>query len=225
MFTACVCCHQVVRNDFKSVKSLVKIAELLLTAAFIILLHCNWTLPPYIHIFASSQCTLEWLFMRWLYQEAPPPPRPRPPPLPFCCCLSSVCPLTLYTRNRKYSFCLPAVHTNSALWATGVTLLACLSVLLTTHSVCVHRLYVCAHSPICTYTLWSLCTLLTGTFVLVWLYGGGGRNTSCLYGHLNQDSSRQMDGPVDTNPLYEVVELACVCALLPCHSWLTDWPT
>lgn len=59
--------------------------------------------------------------------------------------------------------------------------------------------------------------------MVVWLNGGTqeGRNMSpgCSpYGHLNQDGSKQMDGPVDTNPLYEVMELACVCALLPCHS-------
>lgn len=45
------------------------------------------------------------------------------------------------------------------------------------------------------------------------------------HGQLSQDSCRQMDGPVDTNPLREVMELARVCELLPCHSWLTDWPT
>lgn len=37
-------------------------------------------------------------------------------------------------------------------------------------------------------------------------------------GHLNQDGSKQMDDPVDTNPVHEVMELASICALLPCHS-------
>lgn len=51
--------------------------------------------------------------------------------------------------------------------------------------------------------------------------------TALLPSHLKPGNGlKQMDGPVDTNPLYEVMELACVCAaLLPCHSWLTDWPT
>lgn len=38
------------------------------------------------------------------------------------------------------------------------------------------------------------------------------------YGCLNRDGSRQMDRLVDINPLYEVMELACVCALILCHS-------
>lgn len=37
-------------------------------------------------------------------------------------------------------------------------------------------------------------------------------------GHLKQDGSKQMDEPVDINPLCEVMDLACVCALLLCHS-------
>lgn len=93
--------------------------------------------------------------------------------------------------------------------------------------------YACAHSQLRMCMLGWLCAILTephGFDGFVCFNGHKQKhrkiNPCCSpYGHLNQDGSKQMDGPVDTNPLYEVMELDCVCALLPCHSWLTDWPT
>lgn len=87
--------------------------------------------------------------------------------------------------------------------------------------------YACARSRSRACTLRRSCAIHTGTLGsdgFVCFNGhkqkhGKKINPRCSpYGHLNQDGSKQMDGPVDTNPLYEVMELDCVCALLPCHS-------
>lgn len=109
------------------------------------------------------------------------------------------------------ALCQPPVCSNSASIATGVTSPAWLGALLTARSL-----------------MWMFAC--TAYRLSVWLNlaepGDRYTNPCCSsHGHLSQDGCRQMDGPVDTNPLCEVMELARVCELLPCHSWLTDWPT
>lgn len=109
------------------------------------------------------------------------------------------------------ALCQPPVCSNSASIATGVTSPAWLGALLTARSL-----------------MWMFACTTYRLSVWLNLAELGDRYTKpCCssHGHLSQDGCRQMDGPVDTNPLCEVMELARVCELLPCHSWLTDWPT
>lgn len=116
---ACLCCYKSgKKTTLKSSHSVMTTASSLQLLSFYWLNRrsCDCT-----HFLCMCLPAHPW---RVVY-EVIAPGSPPPPHLFICCCLSvQFVLLTLNTRNRKYSFWLPAACTNSALRASGVTLLA-----------------------------------------------------------------------------------------------------
>lgn len=104
-----------------------------------------------------QQWARSWMVSLWGYCTR------KPPPCLLLLSLSSVRPLTLNTKNRMCSFCSQAVRSNSALKATGVTLLVWLAV---DHTLCVCKC-VCVCILVCIGRYLEFCVHVLQ--VCVWL--------------------------------------------------------